>query len=554
MKKNWMILIACLALAVVSVMTLGAQAPAVSNAAYSIPEPGSAKSASTAGRLGGDVDDFLDESGYSGVDFSKVFAFFEGTPSEIGIGTAMRFGGVYVGAYYNGDVSKAWNEAARTQITTTNQNSGATPIELYNTTTVESVTGDPQILANNTFGVLVGVAGMGFKLGYYGDTAITDKAYYDYQYTGGLPIKRVTSYADGRSESDEVTEYALTNGWFVPSLAWGGLKLGVGSLTIKPRAGVLVGIYADSISYKRAVNNTNAAGYSTTSSNNGEFARANGFVRPEITVGADVDFSPNFGAGVDYAIGFDLYDNKYGDETAAGTVRWRKTVNTSYNSYDRNTTITTTMADITEKTNVNHTITPSVKYSGDLGDRLSFGAKLKLATTFGSASTTPTYEKTTETQVVNKTAGVATSSTTTKTVTSGSTSAPTETTTFGIAPTLAAGLSYQLVQDTLALNIGVSAPLLDFTSTTTIRKPAGIQTTTSYDANGNVTSVTSTSSSLSSYTDRQTTENKWNGVTPAATVGLTWTLAPQFTVDALVSSSSLDGTFGTYKLVFSAKF
>jgi hypothetical protein len=115
---------------------------------------------------------------------------------------------------------------------------------------------------------------------------------------------------------------------------------------------------------------------------------------------------------------------------------------------------------------------------------------------------------------------------------SGSTNNPTETTNLDIIPQVNLGLQWQIIPNRLAFNAGLKLNVLDFSRYETIYKPAGIETTTTYDAVGNVTNITS--SNTSSYTDIQYVSSELKLFSGASLpIGLTVNVTDNFTLDAL---------------------
>jgi hypothetical protein len=324
MNKKWKIM-AVLALIMISALTFNAAAQD-----YAIPAPVSNTNRATGANFATDVDNFLHFHNYGDVAFDKYFAYggfraYSGGSTgfnayELNAGYARRFGGLYLGLFYAGQITEA-NPAAisttTTEITDNTYTGGFFQKDNDRTVVTNTVTA-PKFY--NNLGALVGVAGMGIKVGFYETLWGTDK------YPG--TASNIANDVDGtKTVTTDITEYNRLYGWIVPYLGW-GMKLSLGGLTIKPKASLDLAFFVDETKYSSATNNTTVNGSPVGTQTTGSSYTDNGYFSLGASIGADVDFAPvgshSFGAGLSYAITPDIYSHKYdtasGEETVNGTV------------------------------------------------------------------------------------------------------------------------------------------------------------------------------------------------------------------------------------------
>ncbi|GHU96855.1 hypothetical protein FACS189483_01050 [Spirochaetia bacterium] len=541
MRRKCKIIAACLVLAVLSVFTVGAQESAISKATF--------------GQIDADADNYLDVSRYSDVQFDKWFGYGTYLDSKLQLGYATKIGGIYIGTYYNGFLFQQSNQTAETRIDTRHN---ITTGLLIDTTTSKFWDSGDDLSTNNTVGVLVGVAGMGFKLGFtenlknsarpFGSATLagvfTAAPYGNPFSAAGNAFYYNVENVNGSTLNGEITDYAAstgiapaTEGYLTPSLDWGGLQIGLGGMTLKPYAGFDFRIGLNDERFKASYDDTVVSGASSNGSV--ESVNANNYLRPSIWVGADLEFAKkgnaSNGVGLRYAINFDIYGNAYGDEYANGTVNWRKSSFATINPAG----ITTQERDINnvtinEKTAVRHTITPSYSYFVDATSRISVGFTASAVINVRSETAKDAVTNVTTITDYNPTTGVVDGHTTTTTT---SNTVNQEESTFSIAPTLALGAQFHIIPNRLLLNAGVKVDAFNYTVTTTTNKPLDLQKEVedSYNQNGVLTGSTVSTSFDGTITDRQTVADSWGNVVTNVGLGLTFQVNEHFSVDGLAS-------------------
>jgi hypothetical protein len=515
----------------------------------------------TAGVFTTDVEDSMDVHYYSGVEFDKWAGFigYDGLPS---LGYATRFGDIYLGAWYNGSIASTSSNTESKQVATVyDLNSQLTTTKTTTWTYNNQITN-----SNNKLNVLLGVAGMGIKVGFYENLAVS---------TNPDTTVTLTETVGGNSvtHNGEIIEYSSVSGSMVPSLEW-GMSLEAGDIVIRPKFGVDFTIYQDNV-----VNNTRAA-YTTV---DGELVgdevtnrtgNNNGYLYPSFTVGAGFDLSSGATIGIEYGLGFSVYNNSYDASgfsgTAAGTVEWSGASTTISRAWDSTVTTTTGTLTIDEKTSMSHSITPSFYYSTDeIADGLSLGFYAELPVTIGVSSSNPSWKwssitKTEYDSAVNKPLGERTES-----VSTGS-NGLTETTQFSIGLNAAVGASYALIPGRFKVNAGIGISPCAFTSTTTKSSRGSVNQThteKTYDADGKLISETvelqenaapynpATSDTV---TDRTSVANTWDPFSIEAAGGFTFNFNENIALDMVVNSGNAAGNFvldiTNVQVLFSFKF
>ena len=553
--------------ALVAVTAMFLAAPVFAPRAYAQSSP---TGTATADVFTTDVEDSMDVHYYSGVEFDKWAGFIgidNGLPS---LGYATRFGDIYLGAWYNGNIASTnstLDQSVVSQYDLDNQ------IFTGKETTLQYI--NKYTDSNNRLNVLIGVAGMGIKVGFYEALRVWD--YPGYQTT-------VTEDANGVNKEYKndyiVDDYTRIYGQLTPSLEW-GMSLEAGDLTIRPKVGFAFGIYRDT----NILNIKGSAGTYEYSTYNGELVgvertnRVNGtindYLKPEITVGAGFELSSGATIGIEYGIGFDVYNNSYDGSgfggTAAGTVSWNGGSTTIIRTLAATTTTTEAGLNINEKTNIAHSITPSFYYSTDeIAEGLSLGfyAEIPIGINVGTSNQTWTYRNTVKTEynsAVNKPLGR-----TVETTSTGAAGTLNDTTEFKIGLNAAVGASYALIPGRFTVNAGIGISPFAYTGTTTKYSRAsvnGINTVKTYDADGKLISEVvrlqepnspwgdATSDEV---TDSVTVEDKWDACTVNAAAGFTFNFADNIALDMSVhggnSSSSFTLDLTNVQMLFRVKF
>jgi hypothetical protein len=345
--------------------------------------------------------------------------------------------------------------------------------------------------------------------------------------------------------TNEVSDYKYLKGWTDIYAGWGmAFPLG-GGLSIKPTAQLGVQLYADDENTVKKVSATGESTYINIAATNQE-GKNTSFVRPNILVGATLGGLPwGLGVGLEYGINFDIYTSSYdlygGSESVAGTVSWGATNNLSFSNTTptETTSITKGGVTITEKTQLQQIITPSLTYSTDLGDRVKFGLKFNLPFGINSKTSEGEYTKTWSTTVTAKTGGD-TTVTETSGVSYSDTNLESETSVFTVSPALSIGTQVTAIPNKLTFNLGLTNKIA-YSSEKTLTKPKGIgYTTTTMTTNG-TTNTTKTVDSLSGVrSDTSTVKEKWTDLSAQISAGFTFYFSPNFLVDTYYTSSVTD--------------
>jgi hypothetical protein len=333
----------------------------------------------------------------------------------------------------------------------------------------------------------------------------------------------------------------------IPYLQW-GMQLPLGGLAIKPKVGLGFNIYQETTKYTREGQSTTNPNTTTPGGPIGAHTTVDsytdeGYFKPTIEVGAGVDFpvkeSSQFGAGLKYGVGFNIYSKSYDtaddSETVGGTVTatntTTKTVGTAATTDTKQSVI-----GATEKSAIYHTISPSFWYANDLSDRLSLGFGGGVDFSFGFESS---HEKTTTTTITTATphGGGYWDKTTAVVTTDG---ANTETSTFEVNSNLNAGISWKAIPDRFTLNAGLKVTLPRYERTTTLTKPneLAVMKTDTEKEDGSKTSTTIIERSNLTATESEQVDRDWVPLSAAFAIGGNFIFTPNFGVDLFFTNSS----------------
>jgi hypothetical protein len=553
------------AAAVLAVTVMFLAAPVFAPSVYGQSSP---TGTATAGVFTTDVEDSMDVHSWTGVEFDKWtgFAGYGSTSNPISLGYATRFGdGLYLGAWYTGNIA---NKNSTEEQSIVSQYSLTNQLLTEKTTTITYT--DQYTSSNNRLNVLLGVAGMGFKIGFYESLTV-------YEYPD--ITKTVVEDANGASKTYTndyiVDDYLREEGWLTPSLEW-GMSLEAGDLTIKPKVGVSFGIRRNTNIYNVKANystlNGEVVGAETVNYNNGTISD---YLQPSFTVGADVDLSPEVTLGLSYGMGFTAYNNSYDNlgfsGTAAGEVSLTGSTTVTQTLATTTTTTTGTLR-IIEKTAQSHTITPSFYYSKEIADGLELGFLATLPITISARSENPTSNPVYETKTTTKTEynnpAQRPLNNTREESTVRNNSILEETTQFSIGLSAAAGASYALVPGRFKVNAGISLTPFLYTGTTTkSTRESENQTNTvkTYDADGNLVSTVvslqttgGTAATTDTTTDRVSATNTWSAFAVSAAGGFTFNFNENAAIDMAINGGSSNNAFtlnlSSVRVLFSFKF
>ena len=551
--------------------------PVLAQQIYTDDEIGSLSSntnASTAGLFGNDVDDFIDYHSYSGVleEGAKWFGFITGrrifneNDDQTGvadIGYATKFGDIYFGAWYRGNIARQTSGDTETHsINSTWDDTLGVLTRTMETTTYST---NKWLESANKFEFLIGVAGQGIKVGFFESYAVDQNP--------GTGTISVIDYLDGRKEySGAIVDYKNSQGYIKPYIGWGS-SFEVAGMNLKPYVDFGLTIYEDT-----QINNTenytevNGAKQGVTTNKDG---RNNGYVQPNITVGAKLDLPKKEGSsietqvGLKYGIGFNAYNNDYSASgfsgSVPGTVNWSGTDNVE-NLIDSTVTTTTTKMGIVENTNIDNAITLGYTVTGVPFEKFKLGFSCELPISFGSW-TSNSYrreltKKTTKFNWANP--GSVTEKETIEYGYDGTTNTGwnSEGSNFGISLNLNLGASYVLIKDRFTINAGISATPFGYSrkeEKRIARSVDSIETEKTTLDDGSVTTNTKTVGLNNPTTDAILVEDTWEQWSATLGGGFVFYFSPKAALDlGITSALGGENTFNllldSVNVIFTFKF
>jgi len=524
----------------------------------------------TAGVFTSDVDDSMNVHDYGNVEFEKWFGFVGGTSNYLTLGYATNFGGIYLGTMFSGNFySQDWS-TKRTTMT------GFDNIWNKNTNMIqtrEEYLDEAMGVSNNDFNVLIGVAGMGIRVGFYQYWA-SDKNDAP-NWLNGTNAIVTTDYKDGRVDYErEVVDYLNRDTFLMPSIMWG---MTIGPLT--PYVGIGLGFSGNR--YVSDVRETYTAynGKRVGEDVNHSFTNA-GYIAPNVLVGTGFDLNDNMTIGIEYALGLRIYSNDYDvagfSGTADGTVVATGWNGSTYQSYTRkyegwfyNTETRQATLNFTDTEFMSHRITPSFRYTNEAIENLKLGFTFELPIAISSMKQ-DRYTETRNTMKFTQTNNqvYTTASVETVTVTRGGNfydhngetdieRGLTETSTFWIGPTFAIGASYNLIPGRFTVNAGVGGRPVSYSSRVEKVSPTGVNEVTSVtetDTNGVVTGKNVTVNNNGVIADRLEVSSQWVGFSGGVNAGFAFNFTPNAALDLLASSNGFDVNATNVNVMFTFKF
>jgi len=466
-------------------------------------------SRSTAGLFGTDVDDSMSVHGYSNVEFGAWAGFIgwggelsngNATGNPLSIGYATNVGALYLGAWYTGNVM-AFNNT-KTEIVTGNYDLNR---QLQTNTVTSTQFEGFETTSNNQLEVLVGVADMGFKVGFWENMTVRQNPDRTVTVTEETNGNRITYDRD--FDIDAYREY---KGHLMPSLTW-GMELSAGPLTIRPTAAFALDIFRDKRILSRFGVEDNSDPdnlFDTYTTINGNVegldrstfvGHSRGYVAPIINVGAEVDlpFGSIFDmtAEVGYGINFRIFRNNYDPSgmngRVNGEVNWTGSRQQVDTRWDRVITTELARLDFDEKTYFHHDINLGLTMVNEVSESFKFGIYTGIPFEITSASS-DTYFKLHRTTTTEFNSGLSSAGRVVETEEFRPGRLENEST-FAIKPVVNLGAVYQLFPGRFAINAGIGVKPLEFTrtvTTTTRNSHVSISNTKTSDLNGNVLSET----------------------------------------------------------------
>jgi len=511
----------------------------------------------TAGVYTTDVEDSMDVHYYSDVEFSKWAGFIGTSGTTPQLGFAKRFGKLYVGTYYTGTIANTNNYKEDAVVQNYNL---ATQLFTGKTTTLQY--SNKYTDSNNSLDVLIGVAGMGIKVGFAENLRV-----WNYPNLTLETYENATGATKTINNDYIVDDYNQIYGYMTPSLEW-GMSLKAGKFTLRPKV-------AASLDINRDTNILNVKG--TYSTYNGELIgaevlnRSNGTINDYLGLGVgagvDVDLNEKLTVGIGYELYTEFYDNNYdgsgftGD--AAGTVSWSGGSTTINRSLAATTTTTEATLNINEITTWEHYIEPSLYYSNDIAEglKLGFTVAVPISITAGSDTEYSEYHNNSKTEYNNP---VFSQYGETQDTVTYSPKELEEISSFRIGLNTAAGAQYSLIPGRFKINAGVGLIPFTYTRTTTKNSQATNRTKkveTTYNADGSLRSEVVSldgNPTTDEVSDSVRVSNVWNSFYVYAAGGFTFNFTNNIALDMAVNSGSASTGFtldiANVKLLFSFKF
>lgn len=555
MKRKMMMTVLCAAAVMLTITApLAAQTTRLN--------PTSNTNKATASTFGTDIDSYMSVNDYSSVELSKMFAYISLDNNNLDLGFAKKIGGMYLGARYAGDLLNQINGKEDTTSVTTviDVNNGLAAGT--NKTTTKTITDDDILYTDNHAQVLLGLIGMGFKLG-FDEYMAADTGFVD----GDVLSTVITDTADNSSTKTEFTEYSQRDGYIAPSVQW-GMNLPLGGMTLKPNAKIAVGFVKDTKKYTKDETKSVAGavpfGFATK---NTVYLRDDGAIVPDVTLGANLQFAKKDGGqsavGLEYGLNLPLYGD---GKTTTTTVK-----TTQLNTGSKVDTSDETVAN-TEYSEMTNTVTPSYSFTKDLGEKVSFGFNAKAKVTMFKSESTP---KTIQTVVTNT--DTYSQNPDTDTVTTVVTTTNDYTTAINqltINPTLNFGFTYKIIPGKFALNAGYAVTAPSFSNKVEAKSsstPIGNTVATTTRTGDVITTDTLTTPVDTGYTnagnaETETTTTTWGQLSGELFFGTRFNFTEQFALDAYTTlnttgTASLFGTTGnrgiltnSYNLAFTVKY
>jgi hypothetical protein len=556
MKKRMMIMAVCAVIAMGLVMPLTAQV---------LPGPESNQINATAGVFGTDVDNFMSVNYYDEVNFGKWFGYLGGGTafSTVNLGYATKFGGgsgegegggsgLYLGVFYTGNIVSFNTDETKTLRTTWDIN-----LQQMLTREDEAFYSQTSTYTDNHISALIGVAGMGIRVGFMEELTVYNTPYN----VNRNDTSTVTENADGSKTytNNDSISYEESEGYLLPYLQW-GMKLKLGSNVIAPRVGIGVLFFQDKLIdkyYDYTTGRTEYQGKITGVDEVTNVGRNNGYTGLNIAVGADYYLNDTMYVGLDYILGFDIYNQDFGQAggsgSAEGTIEWYN-INRTTNYLDRTVKFDAAQIDVTKRSNIRHQIIPALWKEAKAGDNLKLGLlfQLPMAIVSQTESDYSDVWSTTETKYNDTNFS---SRNTTDIYEAHYAGTSTETSYFGIAPALGIGASYTLIPGRFTINAGVRVSPLSYESISKKRSINGVdssysKTETGPDGGKYTSAESKTVSAVNPVEDSITTQSLWAGLNGSVAAGFVFSFNENFSLDLLAGanlstngSGAYDGTF-----------
>ena len=504
--------------------------------------PESNTSVATAGIYGTDVDDYMSYFYYSDVAYDKWFGFTGWNKyNGLDLGYSMRPGGIHFGLLYNGTGVYQSNERTVETIDPTYSNTTGGVTSTSTTTQYQNHV----FSTNNSIYALIGVAGMGIKVGFRGQTVRydnPDNTYTEVNYNGFR-----STYAN------QIDDYTRHYYQFNPMVGW-GMGLNLGSMVIKPYVEGVVGFNSNesqlvTSDYQSAFGTVSglAAAERKTSSASGRVGFMNDNTTPQANILPQIKAGAGLAMGraefgLEYNIEFDIWNNSYnvfgvsGD--IKGTASWASasaTRTVDYGDVFVETEDSVTVS-LVERSRNAHLVIPSFYYDWDLTEQVRLGIYGEIPVGF-AFETRDSYSTTTNATTHNMPTDIAQSYSSVSI--QKNYAGKSDITTFQIVPRISVGAQYKMVPDRFTVNAGIGCTPVGYYRQTTEVSANGYQTTheRAVDGLGNVWQDEVTVDLNAGMTnDSVTVRSDWYSLSASVAAGFTFYFTPKFALDTVFTS------------------
>jgi hypothetical protein len=548
-------------------------------------------SRSTAGVFGNEVDDSMSVLWYKGVEINNWAGFIgyggNTTTNPLSVGFAKWFGanseggeesssGLYLGVWYTGNILSANNKE---EITVTNTYD--LDNQLQSSTQTETSYDGFYTNSNNQIEVLIGIADMGIKVGFWENMNVWKKPdISDITVLKTLNGSNVTT----TNAYDEDT-YKRVKGHMMPYLGW-GMELEVAGLKIRPTAKMGFDIYQDKYIY-----DTKGTASATPGSHDPEQLEINGqfigieslqsedgynrgYFAPSIGINGEVALPQkkeniSMSANIGYGLKLKLYNNAYSvfgeEDKVKGTVDWSGSYKTTARTPTGSITTEYTELAVNEITQRYHSISAGLWLENKITETFKVGlyAGIPVDIERSIQSNTEGGSKTTN-KVTTVSNNTTTSTTRIETTETDTPLVARDFTEIKISPSVNLGAVYNMIPGRFTINTGISVAPCAFTNTSIkTSKSSNIDIVrTKTEENGNVLTETVAAAGATDTTeDFASVERNWEGLSAGIWGGFAFNFTPNAALDmcigaGLVDSSKDDFSFDITELsvLFKIKF
>jgi len=533
MKKRSLIMAICAIITMGLAIPLGAQT--------------SNQNRATAGVFKTDVDNYMSVKSWEKVKFDKWFGFLGGSnDGTVNLGYATNLGGIYLGGYYSGNIFRSSTNETKT-LTTTWDN------DLQEMLTKEDKTVNNQTsdYTDNAVSALIGVAGMGIKVG-FSEYMTTYNTPYNVSRNG---TSTVTQNKDGSikyTDNDSIS-YEESSGRMTPSLQW-GMKLNLGSGSyLTPRVNASANFYRNIlIDEYYATTRTEYNGIFAGEENISRTENNSGYTTLQIGVGADYYLNDTFYIGLDYNIGLDFTGNDYSGAIKSGSIDGEvKTTAISQTNEYLDGTVKSNEQNLSavERSRTSHYISPALYKTSTIGGDLKLGVLFSVPMSIITSTESNYTDKWTITETTYNDANRSSENTTTYTEahTAGTLK---ETDYFSIAPTIGIGASYNLIPGRFTVNAGVVLNPISYSRTTTVTSRNGVDSTYTKTETGSGDTLYTSSESTTvtppaSVIDSVQYQSSWTGFNGSVRAGFVFSFYDNFSLDLQATTAQSLSTLPT---------